>query len=336
MTDRLRDRGERALLDEIQRLIPANGRVRLGPGDDAAVLAPHPAPLLVTTDALVEDVHFRSQWLTGAALGRRAFEVSASDIAAMGGRVRGAVLAVATPATLPVRRLRAIVRGVRDAATRAGGALIGGNLASATELSLTVTVVGAAVARPVTRAGGRPGDQLFVTGTLGGAAFGLRSLLTPRSIPAAVAVRCWRKPVARLRAGETLARRGIAAAMIDVSDGLLIDAERLCEASGVGARIHVDRLPLSPTLRRVPLRDAQVLALTGGEDYELLFAVRPNRRAALRAAATALGCPATWIGELVRDRGITMVDGDVDSAALAGGGHQHFRRRGATPHAVRR
>ena len=166
MTDRLRDRGERALLDEIRRLIPANRRVRLGPGDDAAVLAPDVAPLLVTTDALVEHVHFRTGWLTAAALGRRAFEVSASDIAAMGGRVRGAVLAIAAPATLRVDRLRAMVRGARDAAARAGGALIGGNLASAAELSLTVSVVGAAVARPVTRAGGRPGDQLFVTGAL--------------------------------------------------------------------------------------------------------------------------------------------------------------------------
>ena len=335
MTERLRDRGERALLDEIRRLIPPNGRVRLGPGDDAAVLAADRAPLLVTTDALVENVHFRSSWLSAAALGRRAFEVSASDIAAMGGRVRGAVLAIATPATLPVDRLRAIVRGVRDAATRAGGALIGGNLASATELSLTVTVVGAAVARPVTRGDGRPGDQLFVTGVLGGAAFGLRSLSRPRSTRGAAAVRRWREPVARLRAGEALARRAIAAAMIDLSDGLLIDAERLCEASGVGARIHLDRLPLSPALRRVPRRDAHGLALTGGEDYELLFAVRRDRLAALRAAGGALGCPVTCIGELVRGRGVTLVGDDVDAAMLARGGHQHFARR-ATRAAVRR
>ena len=224
---------------------------------------------------------------------------------------------------------------MRDAAARAGGALIGGNLASAAELSLTVTVVGAAVARPVTRAGGRPGDQLFVTGTLGGAALGLRSLLRPRSIPAAAAVRRWREPTARLRAGEALARHAIPAAMIDLSDGLLIDADRLCAASGVGARIHADRVPLSPTLRRVSPQQARELALTGGEDYELLFAVRRGRLRALRAARTALGCPVTCIGELVRGRGVTVVNGDVGTATLARGGHDHFARRRARSRRVR-
>ena len=138
MTERLRDRGERALVEAIRRLVPRGPGVVLGVGDDAAVLAPIGAPLLVTTDAMVEGVHFRSRWLSPRELGRRAFEVSASDVAAMGGRVLAAVLALAAPPMLPVASLRAIVAGVRDGARRAGGALVGGNLASAGELSLTV------------------------------------------------------------------------------------------------------------------------------------------------------------------------------------------------------
>jgi thiamine-monophosphate kinase len=327
MTERLRDRGERALLEAIRRLVPRGPGVRLGVGDDAAVLAPIRAPLLVTTDAMIEGVHFRSHWLSPRELGRRAFEVSASDVAAMGGRVVAVVLALAAPPTLPVASLRAIVAGVRDGARLAGGALVGGNLASAHELSLTITVLGAALNdRPVTRAGARPGDRLFVTGALGGAAFGLRSLLAARSI-APAPVGQWKRPRARLRAGAALARGGVAAAMIDLSDGLLIDTDRLCAASGVGARVDADRLPLSPVLRGLEPAQARDLALAGGEDYELLFAVRPRRLAPLRTMRAALGCRVTEIGHVVRGHGVTVVaDGRV-LAPTTTLGHEHFTRR---------
>ncbi len=326
MTERLRDRGERDLVEAIRRLVPRGPGVVLGVGDDAAVLAPIGAPLLVTTDAMVEGVHFRSRWLSPRELGRRAFEVSASDVAAMGGRVVAAVLALAAPPMLPVASLRAIVAGVRDGARRAGGALVGGNLASAGELSLTVTVVGAVHDGPVTRAGARPGDRLFVTGSLGGAAFGLRSLLAARSI-AAAAVGRWKRPRARLSAGAALARRGVAAAMIDLSDGLLIDTDRLCAASGVGARIDAGRLPLARALRHLAPAEARRVAVGGGEDYELLFAVRPDRLAALRAVRNALGCAVTEIGEVVRGRDVTIVaDGRVlNPPAVIG--HEHFAPR---------
>ncbi len=326
MTERLRDRGERDLVEAIRRLVPRGPGVVLGVGDDAAVLAPIGAPLLVTTDAMVEGVHFRSRWLSPRELGRRAFEVSASDVAAMGGRVVAAVLALAAPPMLPVASLRAIVAGVRDGARRAGGALVGGNLASAGELSLTVTVVGAVHDGPVTRAGARPGDRLFVTGSLGGAAFGLRSLLAARSI-AAAAVGRWKRPRARLSAGAALARRGVAAAMIDLSDGLLIDTDRLCAASGVGARIDAGRLPLARALRHLAPAEARRVAVGGGEDYELLFAVRPDRLAALRAVRAALGCAVTEIGEVVRGRDVTIVaDGRVlNPPAVIG--HEHFAPR---------
>lgn len=328
MSDTLRGRGERTLLEDIRRLVPARRRVVLGPGDDAAVIAPSPHPALLTIDALVEHVHFRRRWLTPRALGRRAFEVSASDVAAMGGRAVAALLAIAAPPTTPAAEVRAMVLGMRAAADGAGAALAGGNLAAARVLSLTVAVLGEAPGRPVTRGGGRAGDQLFVTGTVGGAALGLHRLAHARSMrPGDGAVGRWRRPRARLRAGAELARRQIAAAMIDLSDGLLIDAERLGRASGVGVLLRWDRLPLAADLRRLPIRRARALALAGGEDYELLFAVRPSRLAALATARAALGCRLSHVGALVAGRGVRVVDRDGRPLALPRrGGHEHFGR----------
>jgi thiamine-monophosphate kinase len=300
--------------------------VRIGPGDDAAVLGASQRPLLLTTDALVEGVHFRRAWLSASALGRRAFEVSASDIAAMGGRPLAAVLAVTAPPDFSAADLRTIVRGARAGAERAGAALAGGNLAAARALSLTVTVLGDAPAAAVMRSGGRVGDQLFVTGTLGAAALGLRILTRARSIrDGDPAVRRWQSPHARLRAGRALARARIAAAMIDLSDGLLLDAGRLCQASGVGATLVADHLPVAGPLRMLTSRLARTLALTGGEDYELLFAVRPARLAALAAARDRLGCRVSRIGELVEGRGVRVIDRHGHAVALPGrSGHQHF------------
>lgn len=324
MKSRLRDRGEIALLEEIRRLVPVGRGVLVGPGDDAAVLARLPHPLLLTTDVLVEGVHFRRDWLSSWELGRRAFHVAASDVAAMGGRVRAVLLAITAPSDLMVKDLRALVRGVRDAAGAAGATLVGGNLSSARGLSLTVSVLGDAPARPVLRSGARPGDQLFVTGSLGGAALGLRLLARARSLLGGeIARRCWRRPVARLQAGRALATARIATAMMDLSDGLLVDAGRLGRASGCGVVLYADQLPLARSLRDLDRGVARALAVGGGEDYELLFAVPPRR--VPRLAAAALGCRITRIGEVVRGRGVTLVDGE--GRRLRGGraGHEHFR-----------
>jgi thiamine-monophosphate kinase len=323
MAETLRDRGERALLDEICRLLPATARVPLGPGDDAAVLSAFRRPVLCTIDAQVEHVHFERAWLEPRALGRRAFEVSASDVAAMGGRPVAALLAIAARPDFPVSDLRAIIAGASAAARAGGAAIAGGNLAAARALSITVAVIGEAPARPVRRDGARPGDRLFVTGELGGAALGLRLLKRPRSIRnGARAVWRWRHPVARVRAGLALARGRLATAMIDVSDGLLIDLGRVCEASETGAVIRAASLPIAPALRALPARTARRLALAGGEDYELLFTVPPRQAAALAAAHGALGCRVTHIGEIVRGAGVHVV-----GARDARGGHQHFAPR---------
>lgn len=325
MSTRLRDRGEVALLEEIRRLVPARHDVLVGPGDDAAVVRGTSRPLLLTTDAMVEGVHFRRSWLSARELGRRAFHVAASDVAAMGGRVRAVLLAIAAPSDWPVADLRSVVRGVRGAAEEAGAALAGGNLASARELSLTVSVLGDAPTNPVLRSGARPGDTVYVTGRLGGAACGLRLLQRARTVDGGeVAKRRWRRPIARLDEGRALAT-GIATAMIDLSDGLLVDLTRLADASGCRALVHGDRLPLAAPLRALPRRDARALALTGGEDYELLFTASP--RAAARVRRLGLAAGVTPIGEMARGRGVAVVDTDADPAGRERPiGHEHFRR----------
>lgn len=330
MGESLAERGERALLADIRRLVPRHGRVRWGPGDDAALITTARRPLLLTTDALVEVVHFRRSWLSAHALGRRAYEVNASDVAAMGGRPVAALLALSARPDLPATELRGIVAGVRDRARASGAALAGGNLTAGPVLSLTVALLGEVVGRAVGRGGGRPGDRLFVTGTLGGAALGLRLLMRRSDVRGrrAGAIRCWQRPVARLRAGAMLARRDLASAMIDISDGLLVDAERICESSRVGAVVRLDRLPFARVLADEPTAVARRLALSGGEDYELLFAVPPARMRALARAYGELGCPIREIGELVRGRGVRVVDAHGRSLPLPERrGHAHFTGR---------
>lgn len=316
----LRQVGELGLLARLLPTLPRAGRdVRLGPGDDCAVVAAGRSALLLTVDALVEGVHFRHTWLTPAQLGRRAFAVNASDIAAMGGAPRWCVVHIGAPPRTPAADVAAISRGLAAAARRAGATLVGGNLSRAGELSVTVTLVGDAPARPLTRSGAKPGDVLYVTGSLGAAALGVR-LLRRQPAAAGAAVRRWRQPIPRLTAGAVLARRRLASAMIDVSDGLLQDLGHLCTASRVGARIELARLPCSAAVRRADVG----LALRGGEDYELLFAVPPRRQAALARAASSLGCPITRIGECTRGAGVRIVDATGRETATGGGGFDHF------------
>jgi len=302
--------------------LPTGRGVRLGPGDDCAVLSTSARRLLFTVDALVEDVHFRSGWLTPHQLGRKAFLVNASDIAAMGGRPRWCVVNIAAPADTPAEHLAAISRGTAAAAGNHGAVLVGGNLSRARELSVTVALLGEAPSQPITRAGARAGDLLFVTGTLGDAALAVRQLQTG-SAPRGTAVRRFREPTPRVAVGIALARRRIANAMIDVSDGLLPDLRHICTASRVGAVIELARVPCSLQVRRV---DHQ-LALTGGEDYELLCAVPARHRRRLENLAARCHCPMTCIGVVVPPRaGVRVVDAEGQAVVASSAGHDHFAR----------
>jgi thiamine-monophosphate kinase len=311
--------GEFALIDRFTRALPLRGAgVVVGPGDDAAVLRPPPGEELVATvDAVVEGVHFDARF-SPADVGWKALAVNLSDLAAMGARPLHALVALGVPPGTAAARLRGVARGLGACARAHGVAVVGGNVTRARELSVTVTVLGAVPAGgALLRRGARPGDLVAVTGTLGDAALG-RAQGAPRPL----ALR-QRRPVPRLAAGRALA--AVARAGIDVSDGLAQDLGHLCRASGVGARVEVASLPLSPAYRRAArhLADALAPALGGGEDYELLVAVPAAALPAARAAAARGGTRLTVIGRFVRGRGVALVGPDGE-AVPPPPGHDHL------------
>ncbi len=272
-------------------------------------------PVLITTDTLVEDVHFRRRWLTPAALGERLFGANASDVAAMGGVPTFAVLAVEAPRSTSVADLDALVLGFARAARRAGAHLVGGNVTSGRRLAVTATLLGEARGQIVRRSGARAGDVVVVTGTLGGAGFAVRRLRAGR--PARLA-----PPPLRLRAAQVLAR--VAHAMIDVSDGVVQDLGHLCRASGVAAELDLPRLPVALRCRRALGSRAARFAATAGEDYELLAAVPPS---ALRyLARQRMGCRVTPIGRVVVGRPeVRLLDRAGRRVRVGRAGYDHFR-----------
>jgi thiamine-monophosphate kinase len=322
---RLKDLGERGLISRIRRTWAGGGRgVVLGIGDDAALVR-GPQRLLVTTDLLVEDVDFRVGSHPPRLLGRKALNVNLSDIAAMGGRPLHAVLGLALPGATELAWVEAFLDGFREAARRSGVLLVGGDISAARQIMIAVTVTGAA-ASVVKRRGARPGDLLFVSGTLGDAAAG-RALLEAGRRPvdrggAGRLIRAFLDPSPRLDLGAALAGKRIASAMVDVSDGLSVDLAHICEESGVGAEVDLGRVPMSPALRRFS-DDPLNAALNGGEDFELLLAVRP--RNLRRALALGERFKISRIGRITGDKRIVALGADGQKRPLKIKGYEHFR-----------
>ncbi|MBW2272672.1 MAG: thiamine-phosphate kinase [Deltaproteobacteria bacterium] len=315
---RLRDIGEFGLIERIERQIQRSrekqieerraGRsapgVRLGIGDDAALLRLRAGEeLAVSTDALVEDVHFRWQTQSAVTVGRRAVAVALSDLAAMGARPLGCTLALAAPPELPLRRVDDLIRGIVAEAERHRCPLVGGNVARASETSLTLTVLGGVAAgRALRRHSLRAGDRLYVTGVLGAGALALARCERG-------ATRLRHLPVPRLAAGRALAAMGERCACIDVSDGLLADLGHLLEGSELGAELEYDRFPrprgFESACRRLGCDPAR-LCLAGGEDYELLFTLPPRVRLPGGSAGRArrLAVAVTEIGRITARPGL--------------------------------
>jgi thiamine-monophosphate kinase len=322
---RLRDIGERRLISGIRQAVPAKPRgVILGIGDDAAVVR-GPGTLVLTHDLLVEDVDFRRALYPPRLLGRKALNVNLSDIAAMGGRPLHAVLGLALPGGIERQWLAQFLRGVLDAAGAASVALVGGDLSSSREIVIAVTLTGEA-RRFVTRSGAKPGDRLFVSGTLGDAAMGLRLVergpARRKGRPAGRLVKSFLDPSPRLELGLLLARRGLASAMIDISDGLAVDLSHICEESRVGAELELGRVPISPELRRASRRPLEA-ALYGGEDFELLFTVRPRNIPRVRELEKRFKL--TEIGRITARKKIMAVDSTGRKRPLKIRGYEHFR-----------
>jgi thiamine-monophosphate kinase len=318
--------GEFGLIRRIRRW-PARQGVALGIGDDAALLRPTPGLLLAAcVDTLVEGTHFLPG-TPGSDLGWKALAVNLSDLAAMGARPRWATLAL----TLPHGEARAflgVVAGLRRLAARHGVALVGGDTTRG-PLALCVQALGEVPPRAaLRRTGARPGDLVFVSGTVGDAAAGLaiaQGRLT--GAPAADAQHLRRRldrPEPRVALG--LALRGIASACIDVSDGLAQDLGHVLRDSGVGAELDAGALPTSPALRRaVPDADARArFALAGGDDYELCFTVPAAGAPRVAAIARRLRLPLTRIGAVVAQRGLKVRDAAGRRMALSRAGFDHF------------
>jgi thiamine-monophosphate kinase len=293
----------------------------LGIGDDCSLVRRGGAFQLISTDLLLEDVHFRLGDTSPEALAEKSLAVNVSDIAAMGGRPQYFYLGLGFSPRLGLAGLRRFFAGLARAARRWDVELAGGDTSRSAKVLIAVTIVGEA-AQPVRRDGARPGDLIGVTGATGGSALGLRMLLAGET--RSPFIRLHQHPRPQVEKGLVLAR--FASAMIDVSDGLLLDLSRLLRASGAGARVDADRLPLAPAFRRECRRlgiDAAQLALSGGEDYELLFTVPPRREPALRRTGMAY----RLIGEVTPGRRL-RVRRDGCELAVSGLGFDHFREAG--------
>jgi thiamine-monophosphate kinase len=321
--------GERALIGRITARLSPPSWVIVGPGDDAAVVAPERGALQVLTmDAVVDGVHFDLRFVPPDAIGHRALAVNLSDLAAMGAEPRAALLSLVLPDALPLATVDGVLDGLLALADRYRVALIGGNITRTPgPLTIDVTAIGSVrPRRALTRAGARPGDELYVTGTLGDAAVGRR--LLQNGEPAAPSLqRRYLRPDPRVRAGMLLGRNRAASSCMDLSDGLADGLRQIAEASGVGMTIEAESLPLTDEVRAWHAachQNAVDTALTAGDDYELLFTCRPSRRRRLRGVRGQLGdLPITRIGVVTRARELHVREAGQTRALPPG--FEHFR-----------
>ncbi len=348
MTDKLiRDLGENHLVAHFGALVSASlgPDVLVGPGDDCAVLAfpvgqervsspcHEDRLLLLACDMMVEDIHFRRDWATPWQIGWKAMAQNISDIAAMGGSPFAAVSSIAAPGDLTEEEASGIAEGLVAAASRYGASLVGGDLVGSTgPIVVDVAIIGwVARANLLLRRGAVPGDAILVTGRLGASAAGLTAFqrgLPTRETPLVTEVlRAHCEPQPRLAEAQAIAATGLASAMMDLSDGLADDLPRLCRQSGVGARLHVAAIPIAPSCSFVANSlglDSLRLAISGGEDYELLVTCPPHAVGTLAVeVAKASGSQLTVIGEITDGEVVRILDTEGRDHPL-GRGFNHF------------
>lgn len=307
--------GEFDLVAMVSRGVASSEHVLLGPGDDAAVLAVPSGRLVVSTDTLVEGVHFRRDWSSGIEVGRKAVAVSVADLEAMGADPLALVIGFSAPPELPVTWLRYLMQGINEECAAAGIALAGGDITRARDVTLAMTVLGDSGDRPaVTRAGARPGDVVAVCGRLGWAAAGLavlgRGFRSPRAV-----VEAQKVPQVPYGQGRVAADVG-ATAMIDVSDGLLADLGHIADASGVAIDVESAAFAIPEPLQAVAAAtgaDPLTFLLTGGEDH------------ALAATFGAPDVPDDWqiVGRVMAGEALVTVDGALFEGDA---GFVHFGR----------
>ena len=331
------DIGEHALLARILARLPRpSASVLVGPGDDAAVLAAdRNERLVVTTDAVVEGVHFSRAYSSPADVGHKALAVNLSDLAAMAATPRWALLSLVLPGAWLVQDVEDLVDGLAALAGRHGVSVVGGNI-TRTDGPLVVDVTAGGTVRPrrwLTRGGAKAGHAIYVSGAIGGAAAGLEMLAQPgtwNTERGTVCVARHRRPEPRLRLGVAVGRARCATAGIDLSDGLADALRQVAAASGVGVRIDGDVVPIDRCAREWWTErgvDPVIAAVQGGDDYELLFAVPPRRGGALRAIARHVSDPPlTKIGVFTKDPLELTIERAGKQDALPEG-FEHFAHR---------
>ena len=329
--------GEFGLIDLLAEMInssPAGQLSRqeliVGIGDDAAAWHGDTSTQLATTDSLTQDVHFSLGIISWKELGWKALAVNLSDIAAMGGMPRYALVSLALPGATEVEDVVALYQGMIELAQQFEVAIVGGDTSRAPLVSITITVLGSATNRGknmLTRGTARPGDKIAVTGYPGAAAAGLE-MLTNQLQFAPEATTYLRDafvhPWPRIAEGQLLVEQGVKTA-IDISDGLFSDLKQVCKASRVSARVEIDRVPISPIVKANFGDRVLELALSGGEDYELLFTGSVKVIDRVKEAAS---CPVTVIGEIIAGKAgeVNLVDINGNPFHLHKEGWEHFRQ----------
>ncbi|TCP55953.1 thiamine-phosphate kinase [Tumebacillus sp. BK434] len=332
---RIHELGEFGLIDRlVARLGEPDESVVVGIGDDAAVVQYAPdMQVVTTTDMLVEGVHFRRDTIDDRSLGYKSLAVSISDIAAMGGRAKHAVLSLAIPADLDVERLEELYIGVQEICTEYGTHVVGGDVVNtAGPFVISVTVLGEVEAgKALLRSGARPGDLIYLTGTVGGSAAGLEWLEQGQGLALSEQqrqdlLRFHQRPAPQVQGGRILLHSGACTSANDVSDGVASELNEIAKMSGVQLVVNAEQIPVHDSVRAyADLRGLDPLqwALFGGEDYQLIGTIEAAKRAQLEALFATAGLTLTFIGQVEAGSGVVLVQ-DGARRELRAKGFNHF------------
>lgn len=320
--------GEFGLIDLLAKMASGEDeRLLIGIGDDAAAWQGDDSIQLASVDSFIQGVHFTPETTPWQDVGWKALAVNLSDIAAMGGIPRYALVSLSLSDDTEVEDVAALYTGMLNLAKQYGVTIIGGDISNAPLVSISITILGSSPTKQIlTRPTAQPGEMVAVTGRLGAAAAGMELLKSQRRLDPEAATRlknAFLHPTPRIAEGLLLVEQGVKTA-IDISDGLVSDLNQICKASLVGARIEVERVPVEPTVKTAFSERALELALSGGEDYELLFTASAEVIDKVKKAAS---CPVTAIGEITAGELVTLVDKQGNPFKLDRAGWEHFSHR---------
>ncbi|MBN1643298.1 MAG: thiamine-phosphate kinase [Dehalococcoidales bacterium] len=330
--------GEFGLIARLSRMADKSGdksqgawrQLIAGIGDDATAYLNDGSIQLATVDSLVQDIHFSLKYTPWKELGWKSLAVNLSDIAAMGGLPRYALVSLGLPGNIEVEDVITLYRGMIELATKFGVAIVGGDTIASPVIFISITVLGSAgneKRRILRRSAAKPGDEIAVTGYLGASAAGLEMLKKQRHFSTgdtAQLKKAHLKPYPRIIEGQLLVKNGVKCGM-DISDGLIGDLSHICEESRVGARIDTNLVPTSPVVKRCFGKQSLELALTGGEDYELLFTADKK---VMDKVKKEIKCPVTVIGEITtaKSNEIKLIDNRGKQVEIKNTGWDHFSK----------